>query len=132
MKYPKQSKHGIPHFHSFACIGDSVSWTPKDGNPHGLTLMARLEHDPDTKPKDFDCYSISKIKDWEDYKWSFVGIVLSVSKNGITLDSRASSLWGIECNFNSCDYLHFAEVCWELEWEALAVGNEVLAKLMGG
>jgi hypothetical protein len=131
MKYPKTSKHGIPHFHSFACSGDSVSWTPKKNNPHGLTITARLEHDTDTKPSDNGCYSVQKVKDWENDKWSFVGVVLSVHKDGVTLDDHAASLWGIECNYNARSNLYFARVCKELESEALAVGNEVLAKLIG-
>ena len=132
MKYPKQSKHGIPHFSSFACSGDTVTWTPKDGNPYGLAIMARLEHDLDTKPSDSECYSVQKIKDWENDKWSFVGIVLSVHKDGVTLDDCAASLWGIDCNYNARSNLYFAQVCKELESEALSVGNEVLAKLTGG
>ena len=131
MKYPKTSKYGIPHFNSYACIGDSVSWTPKDGNPYGLTITARLEHDSDTKPTDFECYSASKIKEWENDEWSFVGVVLSVHKDGVTLDNHAASLWGIECNYNARSNLYFAQVCKDLESEALAVGNEVLANLKG-
>lgn len=129
--YPKVSKYGIPHFDSFACSGDTITWVPSQNNLHGLTIMARLEHDTDTTPKDFDCYSKKKIKDWEDDHWHYVGIVLSVHKGGVTLDDHAASLWGIGCNYNARSNLYFAQVCKELESEALAVGNAVMAKLIG-
>lgn len=130
--YPQKSKYGIPHFDSYACSGDTVTWVPKNNNPHGFTLMARLEHDTDTKPSDNECYPVQKVKDWENDKWSFVGVVLSVHKDRVTLDDHAASLWGIECNYNARSNLYFAQVCKELESEALAVGNEVLARIIGG
>lgn len=130
--YPQKSKYGIPHFDSFACSGDSVSWVPSRGNPAGLMLTATLCCDEETRPCDVECYSAQKIKEWLDGERSFVGIVLSVSRNGVTLDDCAASLWGIECNYNAKSNLYFAQVCKDLESEALAVGNEVLAKLTGG
>lgn len=128
--YPKVSKHGIPHFDQFVCIGDSVTWQPKQ-NPHGLTLTATIVCDDETRPQDFDCYSQKKIKECQDGEWDFIGLVLSVSKNGLTLDDHAASLWGIECNYNARSNLYFAQVCKDLESEALQVGAKVLANLMG-
>ena len=95
MKYPKQSKHGIPHFASFACIGDSVSWVPSHGNPGKLTLTAMIVCDDVTRPSDSECYSERKIKEWHNGDWSFIGLIISVSRNGITIDCHAASLWGI-------------------------------------
>lgn len=129
--YPKVSKYGIPHFDSFACIGDSVSWVPSRGNPAGLMLTATLADYVVSTPADFECYSKKKVKEWQDGLWRYVGVVLSVSRNGIALHNHAASLWGIECNYNARSNLYLAQVCKELESEALAVGNEVLAKLIG-
>lgn len=129
--YPKLSKHGIPHFAAFACIGDSVSWVPVDNNPYGLTIIATIEYDEISGPEDSECYSQKKVKEWENDQWYFVGLVLSVHKNGLTLDNHAASLWGIGCNYNARSNLHMASVCKELESEALAVGAKVLDRLMG-
>lgn len=131
MKYPKQSKYGIPHFSSFACSGDTVTWKPSRGNPAGLMLTATLHLDEDTNPTDFECHSKKKIKEWHNGGWSYVCVVISVSRNGIMLDNRAVALWGVECNYNERSNLYFAQVCKELESEALAAGNEVLSKLKG-
>lgn len=130
--YPKASKYNIPHFSSFACIGDSVSWVSSRGNPAGLMLTATLCCDEETRPCDVECYSAQKKKEWHNGDWSFIGIVLSVSRNCVTLDDCAASLWGIECNYNAKSNLYFAQVCKELESEALERGNAVLAKLTGG
>lgn len=129
--YPKQSKYGIPHFDSFACVGDSVSWVPSHGNPGKLMLTARIECDEDTHPCDVECCSAQKIKQWLDSEWQYVGIVISVSRNGITLDNHAASLWGIECNYNSKSNLYFAQVCKDLEQDALGMGHKAIQRLLG-
>lgn len=130
--YPKVSKYGIPHFSGFACIGDSVSWVPSHGNPGELTLTATLVCDDTTSPADFECYSQKKIKEWQDSEWQYVGLVVSVSRNGITLDDHAASLWGIECNYNARSNLYFAQVCKDLEGEALEAGTSTIKKLTEG
>lgn len=129
--YPKQSRHGIPHFSSFACINDSVSWVPSHGNPGKLTLIATVVCDDSTSPTDFDCYSQKKVKDWQDGDWSFIGLIVSVSRNGIMLDEHAASLWGIECNYNSKSNLYLAQVCKDLEQDALAMGHKAIQRLLG-
>lgn len=132
MKYPKLSKHGIPHFAAFACIGDSVTWTPpKKNNPHGLILTATIVCDESTRPEDFDCYSAQKIKQWQDGDWDFIGIVLSVHKNRLTLDDHACSLWGIERNYNAKSNLYFAQVCKDMQEDALSRGHEAIRRLLG-
>jgi len=111
-------------FDKYVCINDTIE-TEIDG----LTVTARIEFDQDTKPSDFDCYSKSTIKKWENDEWFFCGVVLSVSKNGVVLSGHASSLWGIECNFSkSNEYLD--EVANELLPEAIEEGNRILAKLL--
>lgn len=129
--YPKVSKFGIPHFAAFACIGDSVSWVPAHGNPAGLMLTARIVCDEDTRPSDCECYSAQKIKEWHEGEWQYVGLVVSVSRNGITFDDHAASLWGLECNYNARGNLYFAQVCKDLESEALELGAKALDSLMG-
>lgn len=131
MKYPKMSKYNIPHFDLFACIGDSVSWIPSHGNPAGLMLTATLVEDDTTSPDDFECYSQKKVKEWQDSEWQYVGIVLSVSRNGITLDCHAASLWGIACNYNAKSNLYLAQVCKDLEQDALGMGHKAIQRLLG-
>lgn len=129
MKYPKKSKYGIPHFDAFACMSDSVSWQPAENNPHGFTLTATIVADDCTRPEDSECYSAQKTKAWQNDEWCYIGIVLSVSKNEVTLDNHAASLWGVECNYNARSNLHLAQVCKDLEGEALDVGQKVLDAL---
>ena len=117
----------VERFDSFVCIGDSISWD-KDG----FTITARVEHDEVTSPHDYDCYDEDQKAAWGREEWHFSGLVLSVGKNGITLDDMATSLWGIESNLpgyekNCADYLF--EVSRELEDEAIAAGRAALDKV---
>lgn len=66
-----------------------------------------------------------RLRDWCRDEWCWVGVVLSVSRNGVVLDKYAASLWGIESDAE--EYL--AEVANELLSEALESGESVLAKL---
>ena len=104
----------FPQFHSYACVGDSITWSAE-----GFDFVATLEADTDTKPTDFDCYYPIKIKQWKNDEWFFVGVVISVSKNGVKLSDHAASLWGIDCNYNKTSNRYLAEVAQELESEAL-------------
>jgi hypothetical protein len=65
------------------------------------------------------------LKAWCNDEWYYVGVVLSVARNGIELDACAASLWGIESN--SGEYL--TEAANELVDEALDVGRAKLAGL---
>jgi hypothetical protein len=109
----------FPQFDSYACEGDSITWQSE-----GYDLTARLERDGDCSPLDFDCYSPIKIKQWKNDKWFYVGVVISVSFNGVELSDHASSLWGIDCNYNRTSNKYLAEVAREMESEALEVAKQ--------
>lgn len=113
----------IPKFDKYACQGDTVSWTVE-----GFDIVACIEYDHDTRPTDFDCYDDEQIKAWREDEWSFCGIVLAVSRNGVQLTDHAASLWGIDCNLgDDNDYL--SEVCAELEGEALEVARAEIVRI---
>lgn len=65
------------------------------------------------------------LRSWCDDEWHYVGVILSVAKNGVVLDKHAASVWGIEDN--ATDYL--IETAEEMIPEAVEVGRAVLAKL---
>jgi hypothetical protein len=104
----------FPQFPTYACEGDCIKWTAE-----GFDIVARLEHDTDTKPTDFDCYDTEDIGRWRGDEWFYVGVVLSVSRNGVELSGHAASLWGIDCNFSDTSNAYLSKVAQELEAEAL-------------
>lgn len=120
MKKPK-----FPQFDSYAIVGDSITWQAE-----GFEITARLEFDDVTRPTDSECYSKEQISSWKNDDWFYVGVVLSVSKNGVELEDNAASLWGIDCNFpsrkkNPNTYL--SECALEMQSEALESGRAALA-----
>lgn len=117
-------KTKFPQFDSYACIGDKITW-----HKNGFDITATLEYDGDTKPTDFDCYSAIKIKQWKNDEWLFVGVVLSVYKNGIKLTDHGASLWGVECNYNKEANEHLAEVAQEMESEAIVEAERRIAEI---
>lgn len=70
------------------------------------------------------------LKAWCDDEWSYVGVVISVSRNGVLLDDHAASLWGIECNYPFSDNSHLTEVANELIPEALASAKAARARML--
>lgn len=66
---------------------------------------------------------------WCRNKWHWCGIVLSIAKNGITLDDHATSLWGIELNYPGSDNSFLLTVANELLDEAIQVGTSHMEKL---
>ena len=83
-------------FDAYVCEGDTITCEKE-----GFTVVARLEHDCDTTPSDFDCYSKRAIEAWKNDEWHFFGVVLSVSVGEVEIADHAASLWGIEGNFPS-------------------------------
>ena len=119
-------KNKLPQFANYACTGDSITWT-KDG----FDITATLMHDEHSKPSDSDSYSKKVTAAWENDQWFFVGVVISVSRNGVEIDDHAASLWGIECNYpkkGSNKYL--AEVALELESEAIESAKKSSEKMI--
>lgn len=68
---------------------------------------------------------------WREDEWLFCGIVLSVSREGVTLCDCAASLWGVEANYPGADNSYLAVVANELLPEALAEARTTLARLCG-
>ena len=103
-------------FDKFVCVGDSI--TTEEA---GMTIRARIEFDSDTRADDFgeDCYTPEQIEAWKNDEWFFCGVVLSVSVDGIEIDDHAASLWGVDCNFPSCDNSYLLTVANELLPDAL-------------
>lgn len=117
-------KTRFPKFDSYACAGDSIQWSKG-----GFDLTARIEYDQDTKPTDFDCYSQIKINQWRNDEWFFCGIVLSVSRNGVSLGEHCASLWGIDCNYNKRSNRYLSEVAQELESVAIEYAKQQIERL---
>lgn len=68
------------------------------------------------------------LRGWCRDDWHYVGVVLSVYRNGILLDDHAASVWGVEDN--ATDYLK--QLAEEMVDEAVAAGQSVMAKLNEG
>lgn len=117
-------KINFPQFPAYACEGDRIEWTRE-----GFDLCARLVYDTDTKPTDFDCYDTADIERWRADEWFYVGVVLSVSRNGVELSDHAASLWGIDCNFSDTSNDYLSEVAQELEAEALDTDRDEVARI---
>ena len=118
----------FPQFAKYACVGDSITWQLE-----GFDIVARIEFDHDTRPDQFDCYAPEDVQRWWDDKWFYVGVVLSVSRNGVELLDHAASLWGVDCNFSDTSNAHLSEVAQEMEDEAVECAKkrvlEILEKL---
>jgi len=122
------SKAKFPQFNSYACIGDSITWQKE-----GFDITATLHADTGSHVHDSECYSPIKIKQWFNDEWFFVGVVLSVLKNGVMVDEHASSLWGISCNYNKKLNRYLTEIAKELQSEAIETAKkriEVMLKAL--
>jgi len=67
---------------------------------------------------------------WKEDEWFYCGIVLSVSFEGVVLETHAASLWGIEANYPESDNAYLTEVANELIPEALAEGRKLTAQIV--
>ena len=66
---------------------------------------------------------------WRKDEWFYCGIVLSVALEGVTLDTHAASLWGVEANYPGNDNSYLTEVAQELLPEALDAGGDAARRL---
>jgi hypothetical protein len=67
-----------------------------------------------------------RLKAWCDDEWSYVGVAVTVSRNGIQLTGNYDhALWGIE----SDSAVHLTETAEEYAQEALAAAREAIAAL---
>lgn len=128
------------NFDSFVCMGDTIEL-----DVEGFTITARLEHDEQSHIDDDDCHNVDQsvtgcddeqyatlLKNrqaWLDGEWVYCGVVLSVSKAGVTLDNHAASLWGIEANYPTGDNKYLRDVANELLSDAVEQGHAIMIKL---
>ena len=118
------NRENFPQFPAYACQGDTINWTAE-----GFDIVARLVYDTDSKPTDCDCYEPEDVQRWNRDKWFYVGVVLSVSRNGVELSDHAASLWGIDCNFSDTSNAYLSEVAQNLQGEALEVARAEVARI---
>jgi hypothetical protein len=142
------------HFAAFVCAGDTITC-----EADGFTVMAQIVLDdcpdaPDQRQDGFwpslyindpgfigpgpnhrerlakaQAEAEAVMEGWRKGDWFYCGIVLSVSLEGVTLDTRAASLWGVEANYPGSDNAYLSEVANELLPGALDVARAVLARL---
>jgi len=68
------------------------------------------------------------LRTWCNDDWHYVGVILSVEKNGVELDRNAASVWGVEDN----DSQYLRDTAEEMIPEAVEVGRATMAKLNEG
>ncbi len=153
-KHPMTNNLFTNGFNSYACEGDSISC-----EVDGFTLTATIYRDdtngdspderddgfwPSIDPKSAG-YIGSKsaatlrrhmakanavLEAWKRDDWFYVGIVVTVSRNGIELTHKyGNALWGIECNYPGSDNSYLMVVANELAPEALSDAKAKLAEL---
>ena len=141
-------------FDTFVCEGDSITCEAQ-----GFEIIARIVRDDcgDAPDERQDGFWPSLYKDapgfigpgpnhrqrfaeaqakaeavmaaWRKDEWFYCGIVLSVALEGVTLDSHAVSLWGIEANYPDGDNSYLTQVAQELLPEALDAGRAAARRL---
>jgi len=132
--------HQFPQFSPFACFGDSVTL-----DVDGFQITARLEQDTDAHIDGDDAHnedqSVTGCTDeqfvdlitaraaWFADEWRYCGIVLSVSRAGITLDDHAASLWSVEMNYPKSSNEYLAICADEMIDQALTAGRDALERL---
>jgi len=143
-------------FDRFVCEGDTIT-----AQVDGYAVMARVVRDdipdapdkrqdgfwPTLDPQDAGFMGAEKTKAdletakaraksvmdaWEADEWFYCGIVVRVSRAGVTLDDHAASLWGIEANYPDSDNAYLTEVACELAPEAIDAARVALATLCAG
>lgn len=133
-------------FDDYVMVGDRIY-----AEIDGFSIAARIEYDQDLRIDDDDSHNadqsvtgcneeqqakLLKARDaWVKDEWFYCGVILSVCKNGVSLDKHAASLWGIEANYpKDCSSTdrpngYLMEVANELLDEALNRGKELLQTL---
>lgn len=142
------------HFQSFVCEGDSISCEVT-----GFEITARIvrddcPHAPDERQDGFwpslykdtpgfigagpnhrqrfaeaQAKAEAVMAEWRKDEWFYCGIVLSVALEGVTLDTHAASLWGVEANYPDGENSYLTEVAQELLPEALDAGRAAARRL---
>lgn len=97
------------------------SWGPRDV----YTWATLAERAAIAVREDFEV-----LRAWCNDEWFYVGVVVSVSRNGIVLDDHAASLWGTECNYPFSDNSYLTEVANDLIPEALDAAQTALTHML--
>jgi hypothetical protein len=140
-------------FDKYACNGDTITCTVD-----GFDCTATLYHDDDPTPPDErqdgfwpsldpkdDGYIGDKtpaqltaamrrashvMNTWRRDEWWYVGVAVTVTKNGIPLTGRYDhAVWGVECNYPYGDNSRLRESANEFLTEALKAARAAIAKL---
>ncbi len=131
-------------FQHFVCVGDSITC-----EHDGYTFTATIEQDdtldaPDERQGGFwpslyigdagfigagngfrdrfakaQAHAEAVMQAWKNDEWFYCGIVISATYNGVLVDERCASLWGIEANYPDSDNSYLNEVAIELLAEAI-------------
>jgi len=112
----------FPKFNRYTCTGDT-----RTIETDGLRIVATVHPDYFVTPREFDCYTEDQIAAFERGDWCYVGVVLSVYVEDVLLLDHAASLWGIDCDWDSGDYI--TECADDLLSEAFAAGKAQASKL---
>lgn len=116
-------RHGSCLYYDFKAALDlahSEEWGTRPGQQPGET---EKQYRVRAVEADFKA-----LKAWCNDEWSYCGIVVVATKNGITLGE--ASLWGVELNFPGSDNAYLTETANELLGEALDDAKATLAKLV--
>jgi hypothetical protein len=118
------SHGGSKRYYDFA---EAVRLARRDGwgsaGDDGLKLGEKAAR---AAERDFDV-----LRAWCRDEWRYCGVVLSVSRDDVTLDEYAASLWSIEANYPDSDNSYLADVANELLAEAVDVGKAAMVRLVG-
>lgn len=113
-------------FGSYVCVGDCIR-----AEVEGFEVVAQIEQDSDTTPDDSEGYTVQQKIDFNNDKWFFCGVTLTIKRNGVVITPDAAALWGIDANLGeNNDYL--TEVANELLQEAITAGKAEFHKLIIG
>lgn len=142
-------------FPSFVCEGDSIDCTVQ-----GFDINARIHRDdcadnPDQRQDGFwpsldlnvagyigdgpepqkrlaaeQVKAFAIMNSWQADEWFYCGIVLSVSRAGVLLETHAAGLWSIAANYPDSDNTYLGTVANELLAEAVKAGQDAFARLM--
>lgn len=117
--------HGSKRFYDFAAAVKTAladGWGVAGGRKPGETKRAyaarAAEHD------------FAVLKAWCADEWWYVGVAVTVAKNGIALTGEFEhALWGVEANYPGSDNSYLAEVAEQHVDEAIAAARATLAGL---
>ena len=128
-------------FDEYVCEGDTITTEHE-----GITYTASLVRDEGYGIDDDDIHNVDQSvtgcndeqqekllfarTKWFAGEWFYCGVVISASKDDVTIDEHAASLWAIEANYPGDDNKYLLEVANELLDEAIEQATESLARMI--